>query len=65
MGQNCAEISKILSAVYKEISRINECHYLDTNDFVSHYNSIDFMHLDEKGHQQLADALHNKVKEIF
>lgn len=58
MGSGCAEKSQGLAKEYKKIAEQMSCAYLDANEVVSvPPNSIDFMHLTEEGHRQLADAL--------
>lgn len=57
MGRGCAEKSAGLAAEYKKIADLMKSAYLDANTVVSEQNHIDFMHLTEEGHQQLADAL--------
>ena len=42
------------------------CHYLDANQMITApANDVDFMHLTEEGHLQLARALTDKIKEIL
>lgn len=65
MGPGCAEKSTKLSKLYKEVAYRNDCYYLDANEYVSNNNHTDYMHLDKKGHDELAKALTNKIKEII
>lgn len=65
MGLGCAEKSAKLSNLYKEVAYRNDCYYLDANEYVSNNNHTDFMHIDLKGHKELAKALANKIKEIM
>lgn len=66
MGHGCAEKSQGLREEYAKIAELIGCHYLDANDVLSAGpNTIDYMHLTEEGHRQLADALAEKVKKIF
>jgi lysophospholipase L1-like esterase len=66
MGRGCAEKSEGLAAEYKKIADLMGCHYLDANAVVTApANNIDYMHLTEEGHRQLAAALDRKVREIF
>lgn len=66
MGRGCAEKSQGLAAEYENIAALTGCHYLDANKVVSAGpNDIDFMHLTAEGHQQLADALAQKISEIL
>lgn len=57
MGRGCAEKSEGLAAAYAEIADLMGCAYLDANTVVTEQNHIDFMHLTEEGHRELADAL--------
>lgn len=66
MGRGCAEKSEGLSFEYEKIADLTGCHYLDANKVVSAGpNDIDFMHLTEEGHRQLAEALAQKIPEII
>ena len=51
-------------AWFPRAAQLLDCHYFDANDVVIHYNIIDYMHLDVKGHRQLADALIPLIKEL-
>ena len=58
MGRGCAKKSEELAAQYEQIAKMMGCHYLDANQAVSAGpNHVDFMHLTEDGHRQLAQAL--------
>ncbi|MDO5418180.1 MAG: GDSL-type esterase/lipase family protein [Lachnospiraceae bacterium] len=57
MGKGCAAISQGLAKEFKLAAEALDCHYLDANTVVSENNHIDFMHLTEEGHRQLAEAL--------
>lgn len=58
MGRGCAKKSEGLAAQYEQIAKMMGCHYLDANQVVSAGpNQVDFMHLTEDGHRQLAQAL--------
>lgn len=66
MGKGCAEKSRGLAAEYEKIADQMGCHYLDANKAVTApTNNIDFMHLTAEGHRELADALKEKIEEIF
>lgn len=66
MGKGCAEISEGLGEQYKIVAEQCGCHYLDANQILTvGPNQIDFMHLTEEGHRQLAEAFATKIKEIF
>lgn len=64
MGRECSEKSQLLAHEQKKIARMMNCHYLDANEIVSQVNSIDYIHLDEKGHQELAAALTELIPKI-
>lgn len=62
MGKGCAEKSEGLSKEYQLIAEFMGCHYLDANKLLSAGpNEIDFMHLSESGHGQLAAGLANYI----
>lgn len=66
MGNGCAEKSEGLAGEFEKIAELMGCHYLDANQVVlAETNQVDFMHLTKEGHKQLAEALTEKVKEIF
>lgn len=66
MGRGCAEKSEGLAAEYEQVAALTGCHYLDANQVVTvEPNDIDFMHLTAEGHQQLAEGLYKKIKEII
>ncbi len=65
MGAGCAEKSSLLAAEYEKIAHLTGCHYLDANQVLTAPpNNIDYMHLTEKGHAQLAEALAEKIPQI-
>ena len=58
MGRGCAEKSEGLAKEYEAIAQSTGCHYLDANALLTAGpNDIDFMHLTEEGHGQLAAGL--------
>ena len=66
MGAGCAEKSEGLAAEFEKIAKLTGCHYLDANRALTvGPNDVDFMHLTAEGHRQLAQALTEKVREIF
>ena len=65
MGRGCAEKSEQLSAEYKKIAEMMGVHYFDANTVVKQYNKIDYMHLDEEGHEALAAALAQLIPSIL
>lgn len=66
MGRGCAEKSEGLAEAYGKMAELTGCHYLDANEIVTaEPNDIDYMHLTEEGHRQLAEGLAEKVREIL
>lgn len=66
MGKGCAEKSQGLAKQYELIARTMGCHYLDANKVLTAKpNDIDFMHLTESGHGQLAAGLANFILGII
>lgn len=65
MGKGCAEKSMELGSEFKKIADLMGCHYFDANTVVSENNHIDYMHLTEKGHRELADALAEIIPSII
>ena len=65
MGPGCDEKSKELAKYFKEVAYRNNCFYLDVNDYDISNNHVDCVHLDLKGHKELAKVLANKIKEIL
>lgn len=66
MGRECAEKSELLAEEFYKIAKLTGCHYLNGNKVITaRTNEIDYMHLTEEGHRQLADALTEKILEIL
>ena len=66
MGKGCAEKSESLGKEFKLIAEAMGCHYLDANKMLSvGPNEVDFMHLTEPGHGQLAAGLANYILGII
>lgn len=66
MGRGCAEKSEGLAEEYVKIAELMGCYYLDANEAITaKTNEVDYMHLTEEGHRQLAEALAEKLAEIF
>ena len=64
MGSGCAEKSAGLSAEYEEVAKLLGCHFMDANQVViGGMTEIDYMHLNEDGHRQLAEAMEKKIRE--
>ena len=65
MGRGCAEKSELLAEEFRKIAELTGCHYLDGNKVITAKpNDIDFMHLTEEGHRQLADALAKEIRKL-
>lgn len=65
MGNGCAEKSEKLAEEFRKIAELTGCHYLDGNKVISaEPNDIDYMHLTEEGHRQLAEALAEEIVTI-
>ena len=56
MGLGCAEKSRHLAAAYAPMARIQGCAFLDAEG-IAEFNKVDYMHLTNKGHAQLAEKL--------
>lgn len=66
MGRGCAEKSELLAEEFRKVAELAGCHYLDGNRAITaSTNEIDYMHLSETGHRQLADALAEEILEIL
>lgn len=65
MGRGCAKKSAGLAAEYKKIADLMGCSYFDANTVVTENNHIDYMHLTEEGHRQLAAALSTLIPNLL
>lgn len=66
MGKGCAEKSRGLAKQFELIAQSMGCHFLDANKMLTaKTNEVDFMHLTESGHGQLAAGLANFILGIF
>lgn len=66
MGAGCAQKSEKLAEEFRKIAELMGCHYLDGNKVITaEPNDIDYMHLTEQGHWQLAEALAEDIREIL
>lgn len=61
MGPGCIEKSQILAKYYKEQCDLLGCHFLDAQELGCEFNTIDCMHLTNKGHATLAQALAERI----
>ena len=64
MGSGCVEKSEQLAKEYQIICDMLNVHFLDADQLGCEFNQIDFMHLTQKGHKILADALGTLVPQI-
>lgn len=65
MGKGCAEKSKALAPLYKEVAERNGCHFLDSasiKDMCMY--PYDYMHLSKESHQLLAYKLSKIIPQI-
>ena len=66
MGRGCAEKSKGLAAEFEKIAIMEGCHFMDADKAIeAPTNDIDYMHLTEEGHRQLAERLAEKIRGIL
>lgn len=66
MGKGCAEKSEGLAVEYEKIALLMGCAYLDANQVLTAPpNDVDYMHLTEEGHRQLADALAQRIPALL
>jgi lysophospholipase L1-like esterase len=64
MGRGCAEKSEGLAKEYEVVAKNRGCDYMDANEVISALpNTIDYMHLTEEAHRELAVALAKRIKE--
>lgn len=65
MGNGCAEKSEELSEEFQKIAELTGCRYLDADQVIAAGpNTIDYMHLTEEGHRELANALAERIRKI-
>ena len=65
MGRECSEKAQMLSEEFKKVAELMNCHYLDANEIVSEISPIDYIHLTEKGHRELATALAELIPKLI
>lgn len=65
MGADCAAKSRELAKYYKEQCDLIGCRFLDAQALNCEFNQVDFMHLTNKGHATLADALSKLVPTLI
>ena len=61
MGSLCVEKSRELAKCYREQCDMIGCHFLDAGELGCEFNTVDFMHLTNKGHETLAKGLADLV----
>lgn len=64
MGPGCPEKSRVLAKYYRETAKLTGCDFMDAEG-LTEFNKLDCMHLTAKGHRMLADALAEKIQELF
>ena len=57
MGSLCVEKSRELARFYKEQCDLIGCHFLDAQELGCEFNTVDYMHLTNRGHETLAEKL--------
>ena len=57
MGSLCVEKSRELAKYYKMQCDLIGCHFLDAQSLGCQFNTVDYMHLTNKGHETLAKGL--------
>lgn len=62
-GPEAIEKSKQLAPEYEKLAKKYNCFYFDAADYAV-ADDKDAIHLDEKGHASLAEAIYQKIKEI-
>ena len=65
MGPGCVEKSRKVPAEFRRIAAENGCRFLDANELGCEFNQIDFMHLTNKGHARLAEALAERIPALL
>ena len=65
MGPGCAAKSRELARYYKEQCDLIGCHFIDAQVLKCEFNTIDYMHLTNRGHATLAKALAEIVPTLF
>ena len=62
-GLKGAEKSRLLAPEFKKVADQYGCYFMDAADFAK-ADDRDAIHIDEKGHEELAKAVYLKIKEI-
>ena len=58
------ESSRKLPALLKTVAKLNDCEFLDANDYIVP-GRVDGTHGDAEGHRIMADVIYREVKRIF
>ncbi|MDO5400030.1 MAG: GDSL-type esterase/lipase family protein [Eubacteriales bacterium] len=64
MGVTCPAKSRELAKYYQEQCALLGVHFLDAQELGCEFNRVDFMHLTNRGHKTLAEALAKAVPEL-
>ena len=64
MGTLCVEKSRELAKYYRQQCELIGCHFLDAQSLGCEFNTVDFMHLTNRGHETLAMGLAEMVPEL-
>lgn len=64
MGEHCSEKSQEVAEHVAALLKQTDIHYADSKDHVI-MNEIDYMHLDEDGHKQMATFMHQQIMNIY
>ena len=64
MGEKCVEKSQQLAKYYKAQCDLMGCHFADAGAMGCEFNTVDYMHLTQKGHATLAENLANLIPEL-
>jgi lysophospholipase L1-like esterase len=65
MGSLCVEKSRELAHYYKMQCDLIGCHLLDAGELGVEFNTVDYMHLTNKGHETLAKALAERIPDML
>ena len=65
MGAGCAAKSRELAKYYKEQCDLIGCHFLDAQELGCEFNEVDYMHLTNKGHAAMAQALADRIPALI
>ncbi len=63
-GEKSVEKSKQLATWYEMVAKQFDCHFFDASA-VCKPGDVDYLHLVEEGHKELANALCKEIKDIF